>query len=117
MPTVEQAGTVNVGWVQGGAPGGGIYGLGPARTITRNQTRETYALMDEVDAGRLPRPSFIVWPENSTDLDPRYDFQTHSLVGSSVSRAKAEEVYFRCSKVPRAERKDDLWCQLRDKIF
>ncbi len=89
MPTVEQAGTVNVGWVQGGAPGGGIYGLGPARTITRNQTRETYALMDEVDAGRLPRPSFIVWPENSTDLDPRYDFQTHALVGSSVSRADA----------------------------
>lgn len=35
----------------------------------------------------------------------------------AVSRAKAEEVYFRCSKVPRAERKDDPWCQLRDKIF
>jgi len=35
----------------------------------------------------------------------------------AVSRAKAEEVYFRCSKVPRAERKDDPWCQLRDKLF
>lgn len=35
----------------------------------------------------------------------------------AVSRAKAEEVYFRCSKVPRAVRKDDPWCQLRDKIF
>ena len=35
----------------------------------------------------------------------------------ALSRAKAEEVYFRCSKVPRAERKDDPWCQLRDKIF
>ncbi len=35
----------------------------------------------------------------------------------AISRAKAEEVYFRCSKVPRPERKDDPWCQLRDKIF
>jgi len=35
----------------------------------------------------------------------------------AISRAKAEEVYFRCSKVPRAERKDNPWCQLRDKIF
>jgi len=35
----------------------------------------------------------------------------------AVSRAKAEEVYFRCSKVPRPERKDNAWCQLRDKIY
>ncbi len=35
----------------------------------------------------------------------------------AVSRAKAEEVYFRCSKVPRPERKGDPWCQLRDKIY
>lgn len=35
----------------------------------------------------------------------------------ALSRAKAEEVYFRCSKVPRAERKDDPWCQLRERIF
>ena len=35
----------------------------------------------------------------------------------ALSRAKAEEVYFRCSKVPRAERKNDPWCQLRDKTF
>lgn len=40
------------------------------------------------------------------------------VIGSdALSRAKAEEVYFRCSKVPRAKRKDDPWCQLRDKIF
>ena len=35
----------------------------------------------------------------------------------AVSRAKAEEVYFRCSKVPRPERGDNAWCQLRDKIL
>lgn len=35
----------------------------------------------------------------------------------AVSRAKAEEVYFRCSKVPRPERSGNAWCQLRDKIL
>ena len=35
----------------------------------------------------------------------------------AVSRAKAEEVYFRCSQVPRPERNDNAWCQLRDKIY
>lgn len=34
-----------------------------------------------------------------------------------ISRAKAEEVYFRCSKVPRPERKENPWCQLRDKVY
>lgn len=32
----------------------------------------------------------------------------------ATSRAKAEEVYFRCSQVPRRERHDNPWCRLRD---
>ena len=35
----------------------------------------------------------------------------------AISRAKAEEVYFRCAKVPRPERKGNAWCQLRDQIY
>jgi len=39
------------------------------------------------------------------------------VVGTdAVSRAKAEEVYFRCTKVARPERRANLWCQLRDRI-
>lgn len=32
-----------------------------------------------------------------------------------ISRTKAEEVYFRCSQVPRRKRSNDPWCQLRDR--
>ena len=35
----------------------------------------------------------------------------------AISRAKAEEVYFRCTKVPRPQRKANPWCQLRDQIY
>lgn len=79
-------GTVTSGWVQGGAPGGGVYGLGPARTITRNQVAETGRLFDRVDAGEVVRPDFVVWPENSTDMDPFDDAETAQLVSSALAR-------------------------------
>jgi len=81
-----QNGSVPVGWVQGGAPGGGVYGLGPARTITKNQLAQTLRLADQIDAGTLPRPGFVVWPENSTDADPFLDAETGALVRSAVTR-------------------------------
>lgn len=81
-----QSGSVDVGWVQGGAPGGGVYGLGPARTITKNQLAQTVRLADQVDAGQLPTPAFVVWPENSTDADPFTDPETGRLVQAAVTR-------------------------------
>lgn len=83
----QASGEINVGWVQGGAPGGGVYGLGPARTITANQYAETVRLADRIDSGQLPKPAFIVWPENSTDLDPFTDAQTGQLVQAALTRA------------------------------
>lgn len=82
----QQTGSVQVGWVQGGAPGGGVYGLGPLRTITTNQTAQSFRLAAQVDAGTVPRPDFVVWPENSTDADPFRDQQTGDLVRSAVKR-------------------------------
>ena len=79
--------TSTIGWVQGGAPGGGVYGIGPPRTTTRNHLAETRALFEAVDAGREPRPDFVVWPENGTDLDPYHDAETAALVGQALQAA------------------------------
>jgi apolipoprotein N-acyltransferase len=86
VPVGQQVGTVNAGYVQGGAPGGGVYGLGEPRTITRNHVAETYRLAGRVDAGEVPRPDFVVLPENSTDMDPYADATTGQLVRSEVAR-------------------------------
>ncbi|MGV8907512.1 MAG: apolipoprotein N-acyltransferase [Propionicimonas sp.] len=86
VPAGQQVGTVNAGYVQGGAPGGGVYGLGEARTITRNHVAETFRLADRVAAGEVPRPDFVVMPENSTDMDPYTDAVTGGLVRSAVTR-------------------------------
>ncbi|MDQ7991629.1 MAG: apolipoprotein N-acyltransferase [Propionicimonas sp.] len=79
--------TVAVGWVQGGAPGGGVYGIGEPRTMPRNHLAETEALFAEVAAGRQPAPDFVVWPENGTDLDPYHDQETAGLLRQALEIA------------------------------
>ncbi|WP_370585841.1 apolipoprotein N-acyltransferase [Tessaracoccus sp. MC1865] len=74
-----------VGWVQGGAPGGGVYGLGPLRSTTSNHVEATADLAAEIAAGSENRPDFIVWPENSTDLDPGTDPETGKLVETALA--------------------------------
>ena len=86
VPAGQQVGTVNAGYVQGGAPGGGVYGLGKARTITRNHVAETFRLAERVAAGEVARPDFVVLPENSTDMDPYTDPVTGGLVRAAVAR-------------------------------
>ncbi len=88
-PTKSGDGTVapaslDVGWVQGGAPGGGVYGLGPERTITTNETKGTVQLAAAAAAGTLAQPDFVVWPEEGTDLDPAHDPPTKALVDQAV---------------------------------
>ena len=80
--------TTSVGWVQGGAPGGGVYGIGPPRTTTTNHLAETKALFEQVATGAEPAPDFVVWPENGTDLDPHYDEPTATMVREALQVAQ-----------------------------
>ncbi len=86
VPVGVQTGTTQVGWVQGGAPGGGVYGIGSARTTTRNHLAEASKLRTRIDAGELPEPDFVVLPENTTDMDPYTDAETGRLVAAMSSR-------------------------------
>jgi apolipoprotein N-acyltransferase len=38
--------------------------------VTFNHATATHKLAAKVAAGKLPAPSLVVWPENSTDIDP-----------------------------------------------
>jgi apolipoprotein N-acyltransferase len=86
-PAVPAAGTVKVGVVQGNVPGRGLTALGRARSVTDNHLTETVDLMAEARLGRVAMPDFILWPENSTDLDPRTDPITRSVVWSATRLA------------------------------
>ena len=53
--------------------------------VTQNHAAATLKLAAEVKAGRLPEPGVVIWPENSTDLDPRQDPAIYGELGAVVA--------------------------------
>lgn len=85
----EGHGTVTIGMVQGNVDGGaGTGAMGRARSVTNNHLGETINLMAKARAGAVPMPDFILWPENSTDIDPELDAQTRATVTAAVEVAE-----------------------------
>ena len=66
-------------------PGNGDDILYDFRQVTQNQVDVTTQLADDVAAGREPRPDFVVWPENSTAVDPFRDQQTNAGILAASS--------------------------------
>jgi apolipoprotein N-acyltransferase len=86
-PLAGRQGSVTVGIVQGNVPGRGIEAMGRARSVTNNHLAETTDLATLVRQGQLPRPDFLLWPENSTDIDPTLDVLTRMTVQSAAEVA------------------------------
>lgn len=75
-------GTMRVAAVQGDVPGDGTDVVANHREITRSHVQLTRELAAAVRAGQEPRPDLVVWPENSTAVDPFRDTSTNILVRS-----------------------------------
>ena len=73
-------GEATVAAVQGDVPGNGDDILYDFRQVTQNQVDVTVGLARDVAAGTVPRPDFVLWPENSTAIDPFRDAQTNSAI-------------------------------------
>ena len=80
--------SVNVGIVQGNVPGRGIEAMGRARSVTNNHLAETVNLSVKARLGEVPQPDFILWPENSTDIDPLLDATTRATVQTAAEVAE-----------------------------
>ncbi|MDX6298390.1 MAG: apolipoprotein N-acyltransferase, partial [Nocardioidaceae bacterium] len=61
---------ITVAAVQGNVPGVGLNAFAERSAVLRNHVRATEAFAARVKAGQAPRPDFVVWPENSSDIDP-----------------------------------------------
>ena len=53
--------------------------------VTQNHATATLKLAAEVKAGRLPAPALVIWPENSTDQDPRFNPATYAELAAAVA--------------------------------
>ncbi|MGJ6979217.1 apolipoprotein N-acyltransferase [Aestuariimicrobium soli] len=82
VPAVPATGqNVTIGMVQGNVDGSaGPDSMGYARSVTNNHLSETITLMARARTGVDPMPQFVLWPENSTDIDPTVDVETRRMI-------------------------------------
>ncbi|OBK15344.1 apolipoprotein N-acyltransferase [Mycobacterium asiaticum] len=76
-PQVRHAGvgaggepTVTVAVVQGNVPRLGLDFNAQRRAVLDNHVSQTLRLAEDVQAGAAPQPRFVIWPEDSSDIDP-----------------------------------------------
>jgi apolipoprotein N-acyltransferase len=63
-------GTATVAVIQGNVPRAGLGFNDQRRAVLDYHARETERLAAKVRAGKAPRPDLVLWPENSSDIDP-----------------------------------------------
>ncbi len=84
LPTEGDGKVVKAAMVQGNVPGKGLEFLGRARTVTRNHLNATLDLQKRVQEGSEDKPDIVIWPENSTDIDPFKDTETRADIEQAV---------------------------------
>src|SRR5258708_10248774 len=78
--------TTVVATVQGDVPHArNLPNLLRASTVTANHAAATIALAQQVRAGRRPAPAMVIWPENSTDIDPSRAMSTYASIAAAVA--------------------------------
>jgi apolipoprotein N-acyltransferase len=102
---VEPDRVVSVAAVQGDVPGEGMDAFAERRAVLENHVEATTELAERIEAG-APAPDLVIWPENSTDIDPFADPSVHAdiqravdavgvpvLVGAMVGGTEPEDVF------------------------
>jgi apolipoprotein N-acyltransferase len=54
-------------------------------TVTQNHVIATDRLAARIRRGTAPAPNVVIWPENSTDEDPRFDQSVYNLIAGAVA--------------------------------
>ncbi|MGL5858603.1 MAG: apolipoprotein N-acyltransferase [Angustibacter sp.] len=89
VPLPVAGSPVQVAGVQGGVARPGLDFNAERREVLDNHARGTVALATRVDEGRSARPDLVIWPENSSDLDPFEQVDARSVIDGAVNRLGA----------------------------
>src|SRR4029077_8939386 len=75
--------------VQGNVPRLGLEFNAQRRAVLDNHVRETLQLADDVHAGPAPQPMVVIWPENSSDIDPLANPDARDEISVAATAIKA----------------------------
>lgn len=87
LPLVSDSaedGTATVAAVQGNVPRAGLEFNAQRRAVLDNHVRRTLRLAADVKAGKEPRPDFVLWPENSSDIDPYRNSDARQIIDQAA---------------------------------
>ncbi|MGP2441729.1 apolipoprotein N-acyltransferase [Streptomyces sp. JW3] len=82
-------GTTTVAVVQGNVPRAGLAFNAQRRAVLDYHARETRRLAAQVDAGKVARPDIVLWPENSSDIDPFANADAYDVIDAAAKAIKA----------------------------
>ncbi|MFI9405016.1 apolipoprotein N-acyltransferase [Nocardia sp. NPDC052316] len=72
--------TITVAAIQGSVPRLGLDFNAQRRAVLDNHVRRTKELARAVEAGQAKRPDVVIWPENSSDIDPLRNADAATLI-------------------------------------
>ncbi|MFD0905965.1 apolipoprotein N-acyltransferase [Actinomadura sediminis] len=84
IPTPTGGEPVTVAVVQGNVPRLGLDFQGQRRAVLDNHVEATHELARRVRAGEVARPELVIWPENSSDLDPYREPDARAAIDGAV---------------------------------
>ena len=80
---------VRVAVVQGNVPRLGLEFNAQRRAVLDNHVNATLDLARRVKAGQAPQPDLVVWPENSSDIDPIANADARGLITRAAQAVNA----------------------------
>ncbi|MEY9844688.1 apolipoprotein N-acyltransferase [Streptacidiphilus sp. BW17] len=79
--------SAEIALIQGNVPHAGMDFLGRPMQVLGDHVAATQALMAKVGAGKMPQPQLVIWPENSSDVDPYTTPEAYQLIDGVVKQA------------------------------
>ena len=83
-PVDAQDGTTRIAAVQGNTPTDGLEFNAERRAVLDNHADATLALADAVAQGTREQPDLVLWPENSSDIDPYANPDARAVIEQAV---------------------------------
>ncbi|MET7771005.1 apolipoprotein N-acyltransferase [Nocardia sp. NPDC005366] len=80
---------ITVAAIQGSVPRLGLDFNAQRRAVLDNHVRRTEELAREVAAGRAKQPDVVIWPENSSDIDPLRNSDASALITAASEKIGA----------------------------
>ncbi|MFI6094474.1 apolipoprotein N-acyltransferase [Lentzea sp. NPDC051213] len=83
------AGTVTVAAIQGNVPRAGLDFNSQRRAVLDNHAKRTMELAAAVGRGEAKQPDIVIWPENSSDIDPFRNVDASAVISAAAKAIKA----------------------------